>query len=189
MNRGLTQAEAARRLALYGPNTLSQATVRSTFSILFAQFCSLIVALLVAAVVIAFTMRENIEAFAILIFIVVNAGIGFFTELKAAKAMSALRKKSVRVAHVIRDGIESELPASALVPGDLIVLAAGARVPADGRIVECARLQIEESALPGESLAVTKNFESLQDKDAALGDRIYMAFLGTKSRTGADGCW
>ncbi len=177
--RGLTQAEAARRLAQYGPNTLAQARERSAFSILFAQFRSLIVALLVTATVIAFAMGDNIEGFAILVVIVLNAGIGFITEWKAEQALSALQKQSVRVAHVIRDGAESELPAAELVPGDLIVLAAGARVPADGRIVESARLQIEEAALTGESLAVTKTSELLQDKGAALGDRLNMAFLGT----------
>jgi Ca2+-transporting ATPase len=177
--RGLTQTEAARRLAQYGPNTLAQARERSAFSILLAQFRSLIVALLVAATAIAFAMGDNIEAVAILVVIVINAGIGFFTEWKAEQALSALQKQSVRVAHVIRDGAESEIPAAELVPGDLIVLAAGARVPADGRIVESARLQIEEAALTGESLAVTKTSKLLQDKEAALGDRLNMAFLGT----------
>ena len=176
---GLTQAEAARRLAQYGSNTLAQAQQRSTLSIFLAQFQSLIVALLVAATVIAFAMGDHLEAMAILVVIILNAGIGFFTEWKAELALSALQKQSVRVAHVIRDGAESEIPAAELVPGDLIVLAAGARVPADGRIVESARLQIEESALTGESLSVTKTSELLQDKDAALGDRLNMAFLGT----------
>ena len=179
VTRGLTQIEAARRLAQYGPNTLAQAQQRTTLSILLAQFCSLIVALLVAATVIAFGLGENIEGFAILVVIVLNAAIGFFTEWKAEQALSALQKQSVRVAHVIRDGAESEIPAAELVPGDLIVLAAGARVPADGRIVESARLQIEEAALTGESLAATKTTKQLQDKDAALGDRLNMAFLGT----------
>ncbi len=177
--RGLASAEAKRRLAQYGPNALAQAHERSTLIIFLAQFRSLIVALLVAATVIAFALGENIEAVAILVVIVLNAGIGFFTEWKAEQALSALQKQSVRVAHVIREGAESEIPAAELVPGDLIVLAAGARVPADGRIVESARLQIEEAALTGESLAVTKTSELLQDKDAALGDRLNMAFLGT----------
>ncbi len=136
-------------------------------------------ALLVAATVIAFALGENIESVAILVVIVFNAAIGFFTEWKAEQALSALQKQSVRLAHVIRDGAESEIPADDLVPGDLIILAAGARVPADGRIVESARLQIEEAALTGESLAVTKTSELIGDKDAALGDRLNMAFLGT----------
>lgn len=177
--RGLTQAEAKQRLARYGPNTLAQAHQRTALAIFLAQFRSLIVALLVAATAIAFAMGDNFEAVAILVVIVINAGIGFFTEWKAEQALSALQKQSVRVAHVIREGTESEIPAAELVPGDLVVLAAGARVPADGRIVESARLQIEEAALTGESHAVTKTSELLQDKDAALGDRLNMAFLGT----------
>ena len=138
--RGLSQSEVTRRLAQYGPNSLSQARERSTLSILLAQFRSLIVALLVAATVIALVMRDFIEAGAILVVIVLNAAIGFFTEWKAQRALSALQKQAVPVAHVIRDGAENEIPAADLVPGDVVVLAAGARVPADGRIVESARL-------------------------------------------------
>ncbi len=176
---GLSQSEVTRRLAQYGPNTLSQAQERSVLSILLAQFNNLIVALLVAATAIAFAMGENVEAVAILVVIFLNAAISFFTEWKAQQALSALQKQAVRVAHVIRDGAEGEIPAADLVPGDVVVLAAGARVPADGRIVECARLQIEESALTGESLAVTKTSDVLDDIDASLGDRLNMAFLGT----------
>ena len=177
--RGLTSAEAAQRLARVGPNALAQAKQRSTLSILVAQFQSLIVALLVAATAIAFAMGETLEAIAILVVIVINSAIGFFTEWKAQRALSALQKQAVRVAHVIRDGAENEIPAADLVPGDLIVLAAGARVPADGRIVECVRLQIEEAALTGESHAVTKIADPIPDPNAALGDRLNMAFLGT----------
>ena len=177
--RGLIQAEVTRRLAQYGPNSLPQAQAPSALGIFLAQFRSLIVALLVAATLIAFAMGETLEAVAILVVIILNASIGFFTERKAEKALSALQQQSVRVAHVIRDGVECEIPASELVPGDVIVLAAGARVPADGRIIESARLQIEEAALTGESLAVTKSSEQLKEKDASLGDRLNMAFLGT----------
>jgi len=177
--RGLSPSEVTRRLAQYGPNSLSQARERSTLSILLAQFRSLIVALLVAATVIAVVMGDIIEAAAILVVIVLNAAIGFFTEWKAQRALSALQKQAVPVAHVIRDGAENEIPAADLVPGDVVVLSAGARVPADGRIVESARLQIEEAALTGESHAVTKTSEVLDDKDASLGDRLNMAFLGT----------
>ncbi len=182
--KGLTQAEAARLLLQHGPNTLAQAQQRSTWSILLAQFQSLIVALLVAATVIAFAMGDRIEAIAILVVIVLNAGIGFLTEWKASQALSALQKQSVRLAHVIRDGKEGEIPAADLVPGDLVVLAAGARVPADGRIVECMRLQIEEAALTGESHSVSKSIEPIETSNPALGDRLNMAFLGT---TIADG--
>ena len=177
--QGLTMVEAAQRLTQYGPNTLAQARERSAWSILVAQFQSIIVALLVVATVIAFAMGEAIEGIAILVVIVINAAIGFLTEWKAQQALSALQQQSVKRAHVIRGGAEFKIPAAELVPGDLIVLAAGARVPADGRIVECVRLQIEEAALTGESNAVTKIIDPLDDKGAALGDRLNMAFLGT----------
>ncbi len=177
--KGLTAAEASRRLAQHGPNTLTHGQQRSTLSIFVSQFLSLIVALLIAATAIAFAMGDRIEAVAILVVIVINAAIGFLTECKAAQALSALQKQSVPIAHVIREGIGSEIPAAELVPGDLIVLAAGARVPADGRIVECVRLQVEESALTGESNAVTKIADTIAENDAALGDRLNMAFLGT----------
>jgi Ca2+-transporting ATPase len=177
--RGLTDAEASQRLAQHGPNTLAQAHRRSAFAIFVHQFKNLIVALLIAATVVAFALGKNIEAVAILVVLVLNAAIGFLTEWKAERTLSALQKQTVPVAHVVREGAEREIPAAELVPGDLIVLAAGARVPADGRIVESARLQIEEAALTGESQAVTKDTDPLPDKDAALGDRLNMAFMGT----------
>lgn len=179
LTRGLSGAEAVRRLEQYGPNALAQARQRSALSILLAQFKSLIVALLAVATVIALAMGDNIEAAAILVVIIINAAIGFLTEWKAEQALSALQKQSVRVAHVIRDGQQSEIPAADLVPGDLVVLASGERVPADGRIIESVRLQIEEAALTGESQAVTKTAELINDEGAALGDRLNMAFLGT----------
>jgi Ca2+-transporting ATPase len=177
--RGLRDAEASRRLAQHGPNTLSQAQGRSVFAILVHQFTSLIVALLIAATAVAFALGETIEAVAILVVIVLNAAIGFLTEWKAERTLSALQKQTVAVAHVVREGGERQIPAAELVPGDLIVLAAGARVPADGRIVESARLQIEEAALTGESQTVTKATDPLPDQDAALGDRLNTAFMGT----------
>jgi len=177
--RGLSNAEAARRLTQYGPNTLAQAQGLSAVAIFVHQFKSLIVVLLIAATVVAFALGENIEAVAILVVIVLNAAIGFLTEWKAQRTLSALQKQTVPVAHVVREGAERQIAAAALVPGDLIVLAAGARVPVDGRIVESARLQIEEAALTGESQAVTKATDAQPDTNAALGDRLNMAFMGT----------
>ena len=176
---GLTQEEAKRRLEQHGPNALPQARQRTAIEILLSQFRSLIVVLLIAATAIAFAMGDSLEGIAIVIVIIINAAIGFFTEWKAAAALSALQKQAVRIAQVIRDGAESEIPAEELVPGDLLILAAGARVPADGRIVECVRLQIEEAALTGESNAVVKTIDAQDDEKAALGDRLNMAFLGT----------
>jgi Ca2+-transporting ATPase len=137
------------------------------------------VALLIAATVVAFALGENIEAIAILVVIVLNAAIGFFTEWKAEQALTALQQQAVPVAHVVRDGDEREIAAAELVPGDIVLLPAGSRVPADGRLIESARLQVQEAALTGESHAVTKQVESVPDENAALAERKNMVYLGT----------
>ncbi len=156
-----------------------QAKGSSALSILLAQFRSLIVVLLVAATTIAFAMGDYIEALAILVVILLNAGIGFFTEWKAERTLTALQRQVVPVAQVIRDAVERQIPAMEVVPGDLAVLLAGARVPADGRLVETVRLQIDEAALTGESVAASKTVDVIPDPAAPLGDRFNMAFMGT----------
>ncbi|MCY7355075.1 MAG: heavy metal translocating P-type ATPase [Lysobacter sp.] len=176
---GLTHAEAALRYAQQGANALAGVKQRSALSIVVHQFRSLIVVLLLAASGVALALGENIQAVAILIVIVLNAAIGFVTEWKAEAALDALRKQTVPVAHVLREGEERQIPAQELVTGDVAILSAGARVPADGRIVEYVRLQLEEAALTGESLAVTKTADPLTERDAPLGDRINMVHLGT----------
>ena len=177
--RGLTQTEVVSRSARYGPNALAASKRRSLIAIFAHQFQSLVVALLVAAGGVALALGETVEAVAILIVIVLNAVIGFVTEWKAESALDALRKETVPVAHVLRDGEPRQIPAMELVPGDVVVLTAGVRVPADGRIVEQVRLQVEEAALTGESVPVTKNADPLPDRDAPIGDRINMVHMGT----------
>ncbi|MDX2137873.1 MAG: HAD-IC family P-type ATPase [Chloroflexota bacterium] len=178
---GLSQSEAQKRLEQYGPNELTSAPPRSALAILIAQFRSLIVVLLLVAAALAFVLNERLEAVAILIVIILNALIGFATELRAEQAITALQKQSVLNATVIREGIERQIPANAIVPGDLVVLAAGERVPGDGRVVSSVQLQIQESALTGESLPVVKKEAPLatEQGDIALGDRHNMAFMGT----------
>ncbi len=178
-DRGLTRSEATRRLQEHGPNALTEIPGRSTLAIALDQFKSLIVGLLVAAAVVAFVLGENIEGAAILVVIILNAVIGFLTEWKAQQALSALRAQAVPTAQVVRDGEEQQVPSADLVPGDLISLAAGSRVPADGRVVEAVRLQVEEASLTGESHPVTKGVEPVSDPAAPLGDQLSMAFLGT----------
>lgn len=176
---GLSAAEAASRLNKFGPNQLEQARGRSAWSILAAQFASLIVGLLLAATLVAFLLGEYVEAIAILLVILLNALIGFFTEWKAERTLSALEKTTVPRAKVLREGREREVPAAELVPGDIVLVAAGDRVPADGRVLECARLQVEEAALTGESVASEKTVDPVGDEDAPLGDRQSMAYMGT----------
>jgi len=182
--RGLDDADAARRYRQYGPNALADIKGRSALSMLVRQFRSLIVALLLVAGGVAFALGEAVEAVAILTVIVLNAVIGFVTEWKAETALVVLRRQTVPVAHVLREGAERQIPAAELVPGDVAILAAGARVPADGRVVEAVRLQVEEAALTGESLAVTKTASPIPDAQAPLGDRLNMVHMGTAVTAG-----
>jgi len=181
---GLSDAEVARRREQYGRNSLVESQGRPLYLILLDQFKSLIVALLIVATIIAFALGENIEAVAVLVVIVLNASVGFITEWKAEQALTALGKQTAPTAHVLRDGSEQQVAASELVPGDIVILAAGLRVPADGRIVESVQLQIGESALTGESHAVSKMCDPISDVKAPLSDRQNMAFLGTSVTDG-----
>ncbi len=176
---GLASDDASERLARGGPNELRATRQRSLLSLLAHQFRSLIVALLLVAAALAFVLGDTIEAFAILVVIALNAAIGFATEWRAAVALEGLRRQSVAVARVRRDGEERQVPASELVPGDVVMLAAGDRVPADGRVTELARLQVDESALTGESVPVTKGTDVIDDPDTPIADRGNMVHLGT----------
>ena len=177
--RGLTGQDAKKRLDRYGPNVLANAKQRSVLAIIVYQFRSLIVGLLLSAAGIAFALGDVAEAIAILTVIVINAAIGFATEYKAASALAGLRKQAVSVARVMREGAERQIPEEELVPGDIVLLGAGDRVPGDGRIVEQADLQVDESALTGESLSVAKSVDPVADRNALVGDRFSMAYLGT----------
>ncbi len=177
--RGLTEDEASLRRDRLGENRLAEPQGRSLLAIFSTQFRNLLVLLLLLAVAVAFALGEYVEATAILLVIVINAAIGFFTEWKADRALAALRKQAVPVAHVLRNGAERQVPAAELVPGDLVVLTAGSRVPADGRITAAVRLQIQEAALTGESQAVHKSPDPVLDPLAPLADRACMAFTGT----------
>ena len=176
---GLSEDEASRRLARFGSNSIVELPGRSAAAILRAQFESLLVVLLLAAAGLAFAVGENIEAFAVLIVIGLNAAIGFLTEWKAEQALVALRRQSVPTAQVVRGGLAREIPAAELVPGDVVLLSAGIRLPADGRVIEVARLHVEEATLTGESRAVGKRTEPVPDVNTPLGDRSCMAFMGT----------
>jgi len=187
MARGLSEAEALSRLARYGPNALGEAKRASLMAILLHQFKSLMVGLLVAATIVAGALGEWMEAGAIVVVIVLNAAIGSFTEWKAARALEGLRKQTAFVARVLRDGAERQVPAEELVPGDVVSLGAGDRVPADGRVFDGARLQVDESALTGESAPVTKSPDAVEESAVALGDRVGMVHMGTAVTDGRGG--
>jgi len=181
---GLEVAEAARRLERFGPNQLRTVRGRSSWRILSDQFASLIVALLSVAAVVAFTFDETIEAFAIIGVIFLNALIGFTTERRAVRSMEALRKLGQAEATVRREGVARRIPANELVPGDVVVLDAGDVLTADVRVVTASRLQLDESALTGESLPVGKNAECIS-AGAALSERSCMLYKGTSVARGA----
>jgi Ca2+-transporting ATPase len=143
------------------------------------QFRSLVVMLLLAATVIALVMGDVLEAAAILVVILLNALIGFVTELRANQALRVLERQLIPTAMVRRGGADREIAAAELVPGDLVLLDAGRRVPADGRVIEAQRLLVDESALTGESVPVGKVTEAISDREASIGDRKNLAYLGT----------
>jgi len=175
---GLSGDEVERRQQRYGPNRIRQAQQRRWWHVLLDQFRSVIVLLLLAASLIALAFGEIPEAIAISVALVVDAAIGYVTEMRALRSMEALRRLEETTARVRRGGQEREVSATALVPGDVVLLRAGQVVPADVRLVEVGDLQIDESALTGESVPVTKTTEPC-DEEASLADRTSLAFKGT----------
>jgi Ca2+-transporting ATPase len=184
VERGLTDAEAKRRLRLYGPNLLHRIRRRSSWRILWDQFASLIVVLLIVAAAVAFAFDEMVEGFAIVAVIFINAAIGFVTERRALRSMEALRELGRTETRVRRGGTVRELPASLLVPGDVVVLDAGDILSADLRLVSGSRLQADESPLTGESLPIDKTVRPAAP-DAPLPERPSMLFKGTALTRGS----
>jgi Ca2+-transporting ATPase len=176
--KGLSVEDATKRLSEYGPNQLESPTKPSPLKIFFGKFKDYMVLVLFFASLISYIAGEAINAYAILGIIFLVAIIGFFQEYKAERAMEALREMLAPEADVLRDGKMSTIPAAGLVPGDVIYLEAGDKVPADGRIIEETSLEVIEASLTGESLPVEKSTEPLPE-EGALADRKNMVFMGT----------
>ncbi|HAK88332.1 MAG TPA: calcium-translocating P-type ATPase, PMCA-type [Nitrospiraceae bacterium] len=176
---GLSSEEASRRLEQYGPNELKEKKKKTMFMMLLDQFKDFMILVLIAAAVISGIVGEASDTIAIIIIVVLNAVIGFVQEYRAEKAMEALKKMAAPSAVVMRDAMPSTVPASNIVPGDIVVLEAGNIVPADLRIIESAMLKTEEAALTGESLSVEKHTRSIDEENLPLGDRKNMAYKGT----------
>ena len=179
VTQGLSAAEAADRLGQYGPNELVERGGRTPWRILWEQLTATMVLILVAAAVISAFLQKWQEAAAILAIVLLFALLGFFQEYRAERAMAALKKLAVPAVRVRRDGRIQELPASELVPGDILLLEAGNRVPADLRLLESVNLRIQEAALTGESEAVEKQVAAIDRSELPLGDRRNMAYMGT----------
>ncbi len=180
---GLTASQVEERLARYGSNAIQEIRPRSAWRILLDQFASIVVALLGVAAAVAWITSDLLEALAILVVLFLNAFVGFLTEWQANRALDALRRQTLTTTRVRREGIETTVDARKLVPGDIIILNAGDRIPADARLLEASRLQAEESALTGESTAVDKDSPAVPP-NALLAERRSMLYLGTAVAAG-----
>ncbi len=180
--RGLDEPEAARRQAEHGPNELIETGGRGPWAILGSQLRGSMMVLLFAAAAVSLFLGEAQDAVVILAIIVLNALLGFWQELRAEKAMAALKQLAVPRVRVHRGGAPREISAKELVPGDVLLLAAGQRVPADARLVEHGGLRVEEAALTGESAPADKDVAALRPSELLelpLGDRRNMVYMGT----------
>jgi Ca2+-transporting ATPase len=175
---GLTSAEAGRRIARYGRNELPATEPTRALKVLARQFVSPLIGILVLTFVITAVQRHWVDAAAILLVLLLNAAIGFWQERKAETAVRALQRLTVPVCRVLRDGAEREIAAAELVPGDVVLLESGERVPADLRLLAVNRLQVDESLLTGEVLPVTKQVNRLPLHTFAA-DRTNITFSGT----------
>ncbi|MFD0899223.1 HAD-IC family P-type ATPase [Actinomadura sediminis] len=175
--RGLRSAEAAARLERYGPNTLPPARRRGPVARFMMQFNSPLIYVLLVSALITALLGEHVDAAVILGVVLVNAVVGFVQESRAEAALAALAALTETVTTVVRDGGAMRLPSRELVRGDLVLLEAGDRAPADLRLLRTSELKMDESALTGESAAVTKDPAAVGD--VVLGDRSSMAYSGT----------
>jgi len=177
--QGLHEEDVEERLKQYGKNELTEKKKVSVLILLLHQFKDVMIFILLTAAVISFVVGDIKDAVVILIIVMLNAIIGFVQEYRAEKAMEALKKMTAFNATVRRGGNIVQLPASDLVPGDIIILEAGMSVPADIRLTETHALKIEEASLTGESNAVEKNTEEITIENSPLGDRFNIAYKTT----------
>ncbi|MDP2943683.1 MAG: cation-translocating P-type ATPase [Candidatus Omnitrophota bacterium] len=176
---GLTTQEAESRLLKFGPNQIKEKKKTSPWLLLLGQFKSFLIILLIIASCISVVIGEYIEAIAIMVIVILAGLLGFIQEYKAEKALEALKKMAAIKTRVIRDGMEKEIPAEDLVPGDIILLRVGDKIPADARLLEAINMKTDEASLTGESQTTDKTTERLQDQEVPLGDMKNMVFMGT----------
>lgn len=184
LHKGLSSEETERRLQKFGPNQLPEKKRVSPLTLLINQFSSFIVWTLIIAAIIAGFLGEWVDATAIGVIVILNGILGFFQEFQADKSLAALRKMATLSSKVIRNGELQTLPSEKIVPGDLVLIEAGDRIPADGRIIQSIELSTQEAALTGESMPIHKITKLLEKPDLAIGDRKNMGFLGTVAVSG-----
>ncbi len=181
---GLSDAEAAQRLEQYGYNQLTAQDKISPWALFFNQFKNTLIVILIVATVLSGVLGHAVEAIAIGVIILFAVILGFVQEFRADRALEALKEMAAPLALVFREGAEKEVPARELVPGDVIIISTGDRIPADARLIESVNLKIEEAALTGESVPVEKHAELVVAENAPVGDRRNMVFAGTSASYG-----
>ena len=182
--RGLSDDEAARRAVLHGPNEVAEEARRSPWRLLLEQFEDFMILVLLVAAVLSGALGDVVDMLAILVIVVLNGVVGFVQAWRADRALAALKRLAAAHATVLREGRVRRVAASALVPGDVVLLEAGNKVPADLRLFEAARLLVDESALTGESVGVEKHAQVLGSGSESLGDRLNMAYKGSTAAQG-----
>lgn len=177
--KGLTTEEVKRRLKQYGANRLTEEEKINRLKIFLHQFASPLIYILIIAGVVTILLKEYIDASVIFAAVIINAIIGYFQEYKAEQSVRALKRMLVPKAKVLRDGVERDITSEELVPGDIVLLYSGIRVPADIRLIHTVELKIDESILTGESLPVEKHHHVIKEENLTHGDQKNMAFMGT----------
>jgi Ca2+-transporting ATPase len=175
---GLDDVEVARRLAAYGPNELKKEEKASPWSIFLRQFKNILIVILLVATVLSAVVGETFDAILIFVIVLFCALLGFFQEYRAEKALEALKKMLSPTVRLIRGGREKDVPSKDIVPGDVLLLEAGFKIPADARLIENASLKCDESSLTGESLPVSKRIGKLPP-EIRVPDRSNMVYTGT----------
>ncbi len=176
---GLSTHEAQSRLQEYGPNELEETKKRGVVEVFVEQFKSVLVALLIFAAIFSLLIKEYIDASAIIAILIVNSILGTIQEYRAERALEALKRLAAPKATVIRDGVQVKIASTEVVPGDVIVLQAGDRVPADARLIESVNLKMDESILTGESVPVEKLADLVLEKNTPLPERRNMVYSST----------
>jgi len=180
---GLTEDEVLKRLERYGRNEIRREKRTPSWRIFIEQFKNILIILLLAATTFSLLIGEVLDAIVIFAIVVASAGLGFIQEYRSEKAIQLLKKLAAPSATVVREGREKIVPSINIVPGDLVVLRAGDRIPADVRLMEVYNLKVDEAPLTGESIPVEKSVERVQD-DAIVSERTNMAFSGTVATYG-----
>ena len=181
---GLAGDQATQRLAEHGPNELTAAHRVSPWALLLEQFKNVLIIILLVATALSAFLSHGVEAIAIAVIVLFAVLLGFVQEYRAERAIEALKQMAAPTATALRDGEETEVAARDLVPGDVILLRAGDRIPADARLIEAINLQVEEAVLTGESVPVEKHTTPLPNGDLAVGDRKNMVYSGTAASYG-----